>query len=347
MAWALGLLVPLAVPAVAHAAGGTISGVVRNSETKEHVGNALVVARCTCMAETRETQTNANGLYAFRDLPKGTYTVQVFAGKSEVTKYIELDRGETLRAGFSLDPAKEDVRDIIVTRPLPQGTKSGVEMGEEIRNIPVGNSPTRNALQAVVELAPTGGKDAAGPTIAGSTGAEVSYELNGMSLNSPSFGTVAMPMLQEFVGRVEVQEANFDASQGNFSGGRVVARRLSGSNKLRGSARFTFTPRLGRPRTIVATDNAIRATEAPDYQMEGALGMSGPIIKDRLFWSAGVMAIGTKSRLIQTFHAREDRDGSGGYEACPYENGDNDCVAGGNYIASRKFAEQTFPTSAV
>lgn len=340
----LGLLAPLAVPAVAHASGGTISGVVRHSETKEPLADAIVIAQCTCLAEPRETRTNGNGLYAFRELPPGTFTVQVLAGQSDISKHMELERDEHLRAGFTLDPEDTLVEDVIVHRPVRTTSDSGVRMGREIRDIPAGSNPSRDALSTVVELAPTGGKDAAGPTIAGSTGAEVSYELNGMSLNSPSFGTVAMPMLQEFVETVEVQEAGFSAAQGGFSGGRVRARRISGSNTLRGDARFTFTPRLGRPRTIVATDNAIRATETPDMQMEGAMGISGPLVKDRLFWSAAIGVTGSRSTLLQSFHHRVDADGSGGYEACPHLNGANDCVEGGDYITTRKFGDKAFKT---
>ena len=46
---AVGLLAPLLVPAVAHAAGGTISGVVRHSQTKEPLADALVIVQCTCL----------------------------------------------------------------------------------------------------------------------------------------------------------------------------------------------------------------------------------------------------------------------------------------------------------
>ncbi|MEM7157771.1 MAG: TonB-dependent receptor [Myxococcota bacterium] len=339
---------PLALPSLAQAAGGGISGVVRNSETKKHVKDALVIIQCTCLAEPRELTTNANGLYAFRNLPAGSYTVQVFAGQSNVTKYIELDRNEQLRAGFTVDPDKAEVRDVVVHRPVRGDTTSATSIsGRDLGKLPVGNDVSRDALSAVVQMAPTGGKDAAGPTIAGSSGAEVSYELNGMSLNGPSTGTVAMPLLTDFVERIEVQEANFSAERGGFSGGRVSARRISGSNKLRGSARFTFTPRIGQPRLIVATDNAIRATETPDYQMEGAVSMRGPIVKDRLFWFVGFGATGSRSTLLQSFHHRVDKDGSGGYEACPYENGALDCAEGGDYIATRKFGDKAFPTRRV
>lgn len=343
----MGLLTPLLVPTLAHAAGGGISGVVEDSQTRKQIAGALVIIQCTCLPKPREMMTNDSGLYSFRNLPAGKYTVQVFAGQSTLTKVMDLARDEHARERFRLNPDKEEVREIVVAKPVRNTPSSGIRVGQELRTLTPGSNPSRDALTAVVELTPTGGKDAAGPTVAGSTGAEVSFELDGMSLNSPTTGMVAMPMLQEFVEQVEVQEASFSARSGGFSGGRVSARRISGGNKMRGNARFTFTPRLGTPRTIVATDNAIRATETPDYQMEGAMGITGPLIKDRLFGSLGIGVTGSRSTLLQSFHHRVDKNGSGGYEECPYENGAFDCAPGGDYIATRQFGEKSFRTRRV
>ena len=143
---------------------------------------------------------------------------------------------------------------------------------------------------------------------------------------------------------MEVIESGYDAELGGASGGQVIAQRASGTNIFRGVARFTFTPRLAKPRFIVATDNAVRTTETPDYGMQGVLAVSGPIIKDKLFWMAGVSVSGNRNSLVQAFHHRVDLDDSGGYESCPYENGAFDCSQGQGYIATRKFAEQKFRT---
>jgi hypothetical protein len=81
--------------------------------------------------------------------------------------------------------------------------------------------------------------------------------------------------------------------------------------------------------------------------MQGVVVASGPIIKDKLFWSAGISTTGGRASLVQTFHNRIDKDGSGGYEDCPYQNGDFDCAAGGDYIATEQFADQKFHTGGV
>ncbi len=352
---ALALAVLVAAPAAgllasstAHAAsGGTISGVVTNAKTKEPQTRALVILQCACLQGSREMQTNEEGLFAFRDLPPGTYTVQVLAGEADVSKVAELPRGAKLRANFLVDLDDEITRVIQVGPPVKQGTSSGrlLDM-KDFEKIPIGNSTSRDWTQ-VVESSPTVSRDAAGLSIGGTTGAESKYVVEGANVNNPAFGTVGASIVQEFVEVVEVQEAGYEAEFGGVSGGQVSARRISGTNTTRGVARFTYTPRLAAPRFIQATDSAVRATETPDFNMQGVVVASGPIIKDKLFWSAGISTTGGRATLLQTFHHRVDKDHSGGYEECPYENGAFDCADGGDYIATQKFAEQKFHTGGV
>ena len=88
-------------------------------------------------------------------------------------------------------------------------------------------------------------------------------------------------------------------------------------------------------------------TQVGDYNAQAYAIVSGPIKKDKLFFTIGVAPSGTQFTLTQSFYNRVDLDDSGGYENCPYENGTNDCVQGGNYIATEKFAEQKFKTGAI
>jgi len=342
-------LVGLLAPSTAEAASnGTISGVVTNAKTKKPQPGALVILQCVCMQGKRETQTNEEGLYAFRELPPGTYTVQVLAGQSDISKKTELPRGGRLRANFLIDPDDEITRTLIVdAQPIKQTTAAGrIVSMDEFRNIPIGNSTSRDFTQ-VVESSATASRDAAGISLAGTTGAESKYVVEGANVNNPAFGTVGASIVQEFIEVVEVQEAGYEAEFGGVSGGQVTARRISGTNTTRGVARFTYTPRLAAPRFIQATDNAVRATETPDFSMQAVVAASGPIIKDKLFWSAGVSTTGGRASLLQTFHNRIDKDHSGGYEECPYENGKFDCADGGDYIASEQFASQKFHTGGV
>ncbi len=340
------VVAPLAValvPMSAQAADeGAISGVVTDAKNGSKLKDAIVILQCTCLQGQRETRTNASGLYVFRALPPGTYTVQVLVGQADVSKVTTLPRGAKFRANFKLDPENEFKRRIVVeAAPVrPDSAVSTQISMEEARQIPVGD--TSRDFTSVVEMSPTASRDSSGISLAGTSGVESKYTVEGANVNNPSFGSVGATIVQEFIDTVEVTESGYDAEFGGASGGQVSARLQSGSNKVRGVARFTFTPRLAQPRFIIQTDEALRVTQVPDYAIQGVIRASGPVIKDKLFWAAGVQVSGTEFSLIQQFYHRLDKDQSGGFEECPYKNGDNDCVDGGNYIATKKFAQQEF-----
>ena len=60
---------------------------------------------------------------------------------------------------------------------------------EEFRNIPTGSSSDRD-YTAVVESSATASRDGAGISLAGTTGAESKYTVEGANISTPSFGTV-------------------------------------------------------------------------------------------------------------------------------------------------------------
>ena len=98
---------PIAADDAADAA--SISGHVVDQDTREPLANALVVLQSTALQGTRETQTNDKGLYAFRDLPPGTYTIQVLYRQADISKVTTLPTGAKFRANFSLDPDRDGI----------------------------------------------------------------------------------------------------------------------------------------------------------------------------------------------------------------------------------------------
>ncbi len=88
-----------------------IAGTVTDVDTNERLGDALVILHCSCLPEARETETNAQGLYAFADLPPGHYTVQVLAGHGDLSRALQLPRGTRARVNVVLTAS----RDYVVT----------------------------------------------------------------------------------------------------------------------------------------------------------------------------------------------------------------------------------------
>lgn len=82
----------------------SIRGVVTDANSRARISGALVILGCACLEEWRETMTDADGVYGFRDLPAGLYTVQVLYGSANVSKTMGLPARARFRAHFTVDP---------------------------------------------------------------------------------------------------------------------------------------------------------------------------------------------------------------------------------------------------
>lgn len=332
-------------PDIAWADGTDLRGVVVDEK-----GNAIegvnVVINSDAISEQQDTVTNERGIFRFPDLPPGIYTIEYFYSGKLVEGQFTVNRGQAvLRQDVTFRGADGDT--VIVNVKTERGDdKTRPDSGEEFTISEVEDIPTgsRDDVLSTVELQPNTERTANGVRIGAGQAPETDIRLDGLSVSNVSSGTSPPPIVNEFVASLEVLDAGYDPEYGRTSSGLVQGRRAGGSNVHRGSVRFSFAPRLAPPRFITTTDEALRVQQVPQYQASGAFFMSGPLIKDRLFYSVGLAPQTTRYKLIQSFYNRVDLDGSGGFEPCPNENGDKDCRAGTNYIATDKFAEQSFDT---
>ncbi|HVH99422.1 MAG TPA: TonB-dependent receptor [Enhygromyxa sp.] len=345
-------------PAKAHAAPpsessstGTITGKVTVGDDNKPVAKAAIVLSCTCLDEEIQVFSNARGIYVATGLPAGLYTVQGFYDTFEANSTVELTRGSSIRAHLRLTGEKriEGDREIVIRTPVKANTAStGITLsGEEIDNTQTGNSVSNDAVAGAMGSVATVNDNGSRTAINGLYDVEQNYTVNGHGFSDSAIGGAGSQVPTQFVSEVQVLEAGYEAEYGSASGGQINVRRLAGTNEFSGVAGLRFSPRLAEPRFILATDEALRVIQTPDYGGSAYVVTSGKIIADKLFFSLGLNFSGAQHSLTQSFYHRVDRDDSGGFADCPYENGTNDCVVGGNYIASEKFAEQKFKTGGV
>ncbi len=326
-------------------ASGSISGVVRGSANDEPIADALVIVDCACLAEPIEVYTNARGVYRIAGLPPGNYTIEAMRVDAKATRSLALGSGESARLDVKLVLPEDDVDIIVVETPaidVRRPTVSTKMTGEEMH---VGNPTGGNeAVSGVIATAPTAMEGPRGFNVVGNDSTQNRYQLNDHDIGDPNAGNVGASVVQEFVAEGELLESGYEARHGSASGGQVRMRRIAGTNDFTGRAGVRFAPRLAPPRLIMRTDEALRVTSVPDFGGSAYATASGPILRDRLFFSIGVNFTGAQVSLRQSFYHRVDRDDSGGFSGCPYENGTNDCVEGHNHIATKKFADQRFKT---
>ena len=106
----IGVLMLSPRPAEARTESGSIWGSVTNTETGERIVDAVVVLQCTCLSGPRETTTNEKGLYAFRGLPTGTFTIEVLTGITNVSKVATLRPQGKFTANFTVNPDADFAR---------------------------------------------------------------------------------------------------------------------------------------------------------------------------------------------------------------------------------------------
>ena len=148
-AFAAVLALLLAVPAIAQRTSGTIRGTVTDSS-----GGVIPGATVTILSEltgfTRNTTTNAVGLYVFPDLPVGSYNIEVeLTGfRTAALDGVILNVAGDLKLDFALEPGAlaetVTVEAASISPKLIGGDVSGIVTGQQVRELPLNG---RNFLQ--------------------------------------------------------------------------------------------------------------------------------------------------------------------------------------------------------
>ena len=282
----------VAAPAAAQdLASASISGNVVD-EAGTPVAGAQVQVYSPTRGITRTATTSAGGTFNVSQIPSGQYVVTITADGFSDTRIPDV--GAALGGAsynFALTRATDTGTEIVVTgRAVPRidfsGTATGivVDVQEVAERVPV----PRN-IESIQLLAPqtTSGDSAfGGVSISGSSVAENIYYVNGMNItNFRTFvGGTTVPF--EFYDQVQVKTGGYQAEFGRNTGGAVIALTRSGANTMDGGMNVYWQPdglRNDSPDTY-AQNNSLDERES----IEGNIWLSGPIIKDRLFFFAFV-----------------------------------------------------------
>lgn len=162
----------------------------------------------------------------------------------------------------------------------------------------------RERLQ-VRDLRPPRARTAPLSLLTADPGGSVDFRLEGMNVNDPGFNLPMLVLDPAFTSTIEANNGGLEAAAGPYAGGSVLIRRHSGSNRFRGALRLRFTPTLTAPRFTLRDDDAVQSHRDPGRAMQATVVAVGPILRDRLFWSAGLTFARSRSILRQTFHASD------------------------------------------
>ena len=287
---------------------GTVEGTVTDPNGAA-VPNVALTLSGPNLVRSQTTTSDSDGTYRFASVPPGRYTLDAapasgFNAYKQDNVEVNLSRGTTANITLALAGTSVNV-DVIATPEIDQATNTtGTNVSTEFFS----NIPTSRTVQGLYTIAPTvtrsGLRDASGrerdPSVAGSSGPENSYILDGINTTDPAFGGGGANLPFEFVQEVEIKTGAFGADQGLSTGGVFNVITKSGTNEFHGDV-FAY----GLPKSFVRdTKNFPFTGLAPNgySEIDAGFDVGGPIIKNRLtFFAAFNPQFRTNSYLTQTF----------------------------------------------
>ena len=224
-----GLLLGGALPAAAQDTGA-VAGVVIDGET----GDPLPGANVSIEGTTTGTSTDLNGRYRIRGLDPGAYDVVFsFIGFQQKTVTgVEVEAEQTTSVDITLDPATEQLGEVIVTAEAARDSEAGLlrqrqkaaGVSDAISAEAIGRSGAGNAAEAMSKVTGASVLEGKYVNMRGLQGRYVNAQLNGTSLPSadPDGNSVALDLFPSNIIDNIVATKTFTPDRaGNSTGGAI------------------------------------------------------------------------------------------------------------------------------
>ncbi|MFN0253452.1 MAG: TonB-dependent receptor domain-containing protein [Kofleriaceae bacterium] len=269
---------------------GAIEGRVIDAKT----GEAKIGVTVWAIGPTGEPQTamtDERGVYKITELMPGDYDVTFYIDEITITrKRIEVRPNKTVNLVQRVKGTETPGIVFEVFDRPPQIVQDSPEKKDVYDQRAIKNQPNPGRdLAGVAGNTPGTHNDGVGLAVGGATGLENRFLVDGIDITGLTYGQQGTPVLTEFIEEIEVISGGFGAEWGRAVGGIINTITKSGTNTMRGSVFGTFTPgflaRRGQSTPVNASSIDVEAHRA--YAMDFGAEVSGPIIRDKLFFFAG------------------------------------------------------------
>jgi len=292
-------LVLLMIPCLVFAqetTSGTIEGTVTDTGGAPLSG---VTVTLTSAQGTKSELTDAMGQFRFKYLPAGDYEV-----RASMSGYTTLDHpsvtvnlGARVRVNMTLKSGDMETVEVVgapSTVDISSAT-AGATIGEDMMSrIPLGRGFTNT-----LALAPgvvNSGIDDSNPSIAGASGLENTYVVDGVNINNTGYGSVGSYSIElgalgigvnaDYIKEIQVKTGGYEPEYGEALGGFVNLVTKTGGNEHKGSvfAYSQFSDLEGdrelTSRELATHDDIGFASRDVGFEF------GGPIKKNELFYYA-------------------------------------------------------------
>ncbi len=279
---------------------GSILGTVKDPSGAA-IAQAEVQASGTNLVRPESVKTDSAGTYRFAALPPGTYTLSVTApGFSQLRETnLSLGAGKVLTVNLAPEVGRLTESVVVSGEAIKIDTALSA-VSTEVNMDEMNRLPKGRNFDSLIALAPGARAEAKSGQyqIDGSSGSENTFYLDGVEATDIQGGRLlrSNQIPVEFVQQFQIKSSGFEAQYGGATGGVISAVVRSGSNGFHGQGFLYMADDglNGRPRQSLRLDpnnDNIANYFQPSrdgYRLLNPGGIfSGPIIKDRLWFSVG------------------------------------------------------------
>ena len=246
-----------------------------------------VEAQSASLLGPRRETTDARGYYRLVGMPVGSYRLRLsLVGYRPVavdSVTVMLGRATTI-GDVVLQPQAVELGEIVVTAEQALVDVSSAATTTNLTAEQFTNLPTDRNFRSIVSLAPQ-----ANPTllpnddvnIAGGTGPENAYFLDGVDITDPKLGSTITNLPYNFVRELQVKAAGYEAEYGRATGGIINVITPTGGDRFTGQifGFYTGSGLSASPRFVLETAEESRFS---NYDFGGSLG--GPIVREHLWF---------------------------------------------------------------
>ena len=264
---------------------GSIAGVVVN-EDGTAVGDATLVISRSDGTQPQNAVSAANGSFRVGSLEPGLYrvTARRLGFREARLPFLRVVAGQTADVRVTLTSSPTQLSTVEVRVSPTSIDASTTELAQRIEIADVALVPMGRDASSLVDLVPGAKK---GFVWGGAGDAANNYQIDGVSVNHPGVGGEFLSPSIDWIESLEVRGLGAGAEHGGFQGGIVNAVTRTGTNAWRAAVRSNYT-------SPTLTDNNIQPNEeGAEQSLRRELGadMSGPIVKDRLFYFLGGVVV--------------------------------------------------------
>lgn len=231
---------------------------------------------------------DARGYFRAVGLPVGSYgaRIEYLGYRTVVVEDIPVRLGTTTSLGeirMELEAIEVEAIVVVADRVIidPTTTTVGVTLTQQDHEV----LPTERDYQSMISLLPQANESFFGDAanIAGSTGLENVYYIDGVNVTDPYRATTGTELPYNFIKEIQVKVGGYEAEYGRALGGIVNVVTHAGSDEFRGNAYGFFT------------NDALSSEVKPGLLSQDVesftnydvgLTLSGPVVREKLWFYA-------------------------------------------------------------